>query len=316
MTDHLRRKVLEALGLGGLTSAIASSPLAVLAAAEADSAAVDSSDAALRRIPSSNVRIPAIGMGTWITFNVPADGPQADSRIDVMRAFLDAGGGMVDSSPMYGHAEELIGHCLERVGAYTDSLFAASKIWTPLGALATMQMRNTESLWGIRPMDLMYVHNLLNTDAHLPRLRDWQAEGRVKHIGVTTSHGRRHEELAGVLRKEPMDVVQLTYNMRDREAEELLLPLAADKGVAVVINRPLQRGALPDDYAGTPLPGIATELGCQSWAQFFLLWVISHPHVNCAIPATTRVDHVRENLAVAALEMPEDATRRAMLAAL
>lgn len=255
-------------------------------------------------------------MGTWLTFDVAPGYPARSARVQVMQAFLEAGGGMLDSSPMYGHAEELIGHSLEALGDNGKDLYAASKIWTPLALLAGAQMKNTENLWGVQPMDLMYVHNLLNVDAHLPRLRNWQAEGRIRHIGLTTSHGRRHEELAELLRREPVDVVQLTYNMRDREAENLLLPLAADQGVAVVINRPLQGGALPDDFSDRPLPALAQELGCTSWAQYQLLWVVSHPHVACAIPATTRVDHLRENVAVSRLEMPDEGTRRDMLASL
>ncbi len=276
-------------------------------------ASVSSADLPLRQLGTSTAKVPAIGMGTWLTFDVDSDDSARHSRVQVMKAFLAAGGGMLDSSPMYGHAEELIGHSLDVLDHDGRTLYAASKIWTPLALLAGSQMKNTEYLWGVQPMDLMYVHNLLNVDAHLPKLRDWQSEGRIRQIGLTTSHGRRHDELVSLLRTEPVDVVQLTYNMRDREAEKVLLPLATDRGVGVVINRPLQGGALPDDFAGRPLPSLARELGCTSWAQYQLLWVISHPDVTCAIPATSRVDHLRENVAVSSLPMPDAGTRRAML---
>ena len=164
-------------------------------------------------------------------------------------------------------------------------------------------------------MDLMQVHNLVDWESHLPRLRDWREAGRIAHVGVTTSHGRRHAALEAILRREPLDFVQLTYNVRDREAERRLLPLARERGVAVIVNRPYQRGAIPRDRAGQPLPGLARELGCESWAQLALLFAISHPSVTCAIPATGDVAHLRENMAVASLPMPDAAARERIAAA-
>jgi len=249
-------------------------------------------------------------MGSWITFDVPPVAATRDRRADVLERFFQLGGGMVDSSPMYGYAEEVLGYSLNRVNA--SGLFAASKIWTPLGAMAAQQLSDTESLWGIKSMDLMYVHNLLNWKSHLPKLRRWKDEGRVRYIGVTTSHGRRHDELANVLRSEPLDFVQLTYNVDDTVAQERLLPLAQERGIAVVVNRPFQRGALFQRYANKPLPSIARELGCENWAQAFLLFVVSHPAVTCAIPATSRVDHMQENMGTLRLALPDSSARRAL----
>lgn len=252
-------------------------------------------------------------MGTWLTFDLAPGRPGTDARIDVLQAFLDAGGGLIDSSPMYGEAEAMIGHALGRTTHAADALFAASKIWTPLGVMAEGQMSNTESLWGVHPMDLMQVHNLLAVDSHLPRLRDWRRNGRIGHVGLTTSHGRRHDELETLMRREPLDTVQLTLNLTHRAVEERLLPIAADRGVAVIVNRPLDGGALPRALASRPLSPLAIELGCRSWAQYALLFVVSHPAITCAIPATTQVDHLRENMAVMTLPMPDAATREAMV---
>lgn len=306
-----RRQFLRTLAAGSVAAGPITGLTLTTHAAERGSSFTPSPvpKAGLRTIPSSGERISCIGMGTWITFDVPPDSPERGERVKVMEAFLEAGGSMVDSSPMYGHAENLVGHCLERMDASREGLFAASKIWTPIPALTRPQLSNTESQMGVQPMDLMQVHNLLALDAHLPKLQAWKEAGRIRYVGVTTSHGRRHAELERVLQSETIDFVQLTYNMRHRQAEDKLLPLAMDRGIGVIVNRPLERGALVERHRHRPLPGLARELGCQSWAQLFLLWIASHPAVTCAIPATTRVDHVKENLAVTTLERPDAQTR-------
>ena len=309
---NARREALRRLGAGALLAG----GLGAGAAARADAPVPRA--APPREIPSSGARVPCIGLGTWLTLDLEPGRPGTAARVDVVRAFLEAGGGVVDSSPMYGYAEAMVGHALARVGGAgrgapgAGGLFAASKIWTPFGAMAEGQMSNTERLWDAGPMALMQVHNLVGLDAHLPRLREWRAAGRIGHVGVTTSHGRRHAELEAVLRRERLDTVQLTLNLTHRAAEARLLPLAADRGAAVVVNRPLDGGRLPRALAARPLSPLAVELGCTSWAQYCLLFVVSHPAVTVAIPATTRADHVRENVAVAALPMPDAATREAM----
>ena len=169
------------------------------------------------------------------------------------------------------------------------------------------------ALWGVTGFDLMQIHNMLDWETHLETLKAWKEEGRIRYIGITTSHGRRHDALEAALRKETFDFVQFTYNVLDREAESRLLPLAADKGVAVIVNRPFRRGGLFDRLAGKPLPVWAGEIGCTSWAQFFLRFILSHPAVTCAIPATTRVDHMRENLQAAMGEQPDRVQRRRMV---
>ena len=267
---------------------------------------------AYRTIASSGASVPRIGMGTWITFDLAPGAPGTERRVDVLRAFFARGGGVIDSSPMYGAAEAMLGHALERAPRPDGALFGASKIWTPIDSMAGVQMANTEDLWGIAPMDLMQVHNLVDVAAHLPRLREWKAAGRIGHVGLTTSHGRRHDELERLLVSEDVDTVQLTLNLRRREAEDRLLPLAADRGVAVIANRPLERGALPAALASRPLSPLAVELGCRSWAQFCLLYASSHPAVTCAIPATSDPVHMAENMAVLDLEVPDAATRAAM----
>jgi len=262
-------------------------------------------------IPSTNEQISSIGMGTWITFDVADNESVRQQRSQVLQAFFDNGGQMVDSSPMYGNAEAVLGYCLRQT-TRDCALFSASKIWTPITFDGISQMKNSELLWGVQPMDLMYVHNLVNWENHLSQLKEWQQAGRIRYLGVSTSHGRRHDELEKILKTQKLDFVQLSYNYDKRTAQERLIPLAKDYGVAVVVNRPFERGHLVDKYKGSALPGIAVELGCQSWAQFLLLFIVSHPDITVAIPATSRVDHMKENMAVLQIEMPDEHARKQM----
>lgn len=259
--------------------------------------------------------LPPIGMGTWITFDVGGDTRARQQRVDVLRAFFEEGGRMVDSSPMYGSAEAVMGHCLAALG--TGKVYAASKVWIPSVDFGPEQMAASRSLWGIRQFDLMQVHNLLSYEGHIETLRAMKAGGQVSRIGVTTSHGRRHERLAGIIAEDDsLDSVQLTYNILDREAEARLLPLAQERGRAVIVNRPFRRGALIDRLEGKPLPGFAADLGVETWPQYLLKWVISHPAVTIAIPATSNVAHMRENMAAMRGPMPDAAMRGRMLDAI
>lgn len=269
-------------------------------------------DRLTRPIPATGEALPVIGMGSWITFNVGGDAYLRDKRVQVLRAFFEHGGGAVDSSPMYGSSEEVIGHCLRVIGG-SPPLFAATKVWTSGRDSGIAEMEHSRSLWGVARFDLMQVHNLLDWQTHLDTLTAWKAEGRVRTVGITTSHGRRHDDVVHIMTHAPIDFVQFTYNLVDREAERRLLPLAADKGLAVIINRPFRRGALFDRFAGNPLPGWAAEIGCTNWAQVFLKFVISHPAVTCAIPATSRVDHMNENMGAGAGPLPDAALRREMV---
>ena len=266
----------------------------------------------LRPIPKSRQRIPAIGMGTWITFNVGGSTRLRDARALVLKAFFDAGGSVVDSSPMYGSSEDVVGYCLDRIDR-RDRLFSATKVWTPGDGLGVRQMAESRKLWGVQRFDLMQVHNLVNWEGHLDTLAADKEAGRVRHIGVTTSHGSRHGEMERVMADERVDAVQFTYNVIDREAEARLLPMAADRGLAVLINRPFRRGELFRRFGGRKLPEWAAEFDCTDWAQFFLKFVVSHPAVTCVIPATSRVDHMRENMGALYGKLPDAALRTRMI---
>ena len=268
---------------------------------------------ATRAIPSSGELLPLVGLGSWITFNVGDDRIARDASAEVMRAFFQAGGRLIDSSPMYGSAQEVIGYGLKKLGA-PKTLFAADKVWIADGAEGRAQIENSRRLWGIPRFDLLQVHNLLSWQAHLPTLFAMKAAGKLRYVGITTSHGRRHDELARIMSSQPLDFVQLTYNLFDREAEQRLLPLAHARGIAVIVNRPFQQGALLEKVQRFPLPPWAADIDCTSWAQFALKFVISHPAVTCAIPATTSVAHVRENLGAATGRLPDPAMRARMAA--
>lgn len=272
----------------------------------------DSGSAIQRAIPGTVEHIPAIGMGTWITFNVGGNRRLRDARAEVLRTFFDAGGTVVDSSPMYGSAEDVIGYCLDKIGA-RKSLFGATKVWTPLIADGADQMTDSRKLWGVGKFDLMQVHNLVNWEGHLETLAEEKAAGRVRYIGITTSHGSRHSQMARVMTDARVDAVQFTYNMVDRAAEQRLLPLASEQGLAVVINRPFRRGELFRRFARHPLPEWAAEIDCTNWAQFFLKFVISHPAVTCAIPATSKVAHMNENMGALYGALPDNAMRARMI---
>lgn len=267
---------------------------------------------AARRIPSSGAAIPAVGLGTWITFNVGNDPVLRDESAAVMAAFFEAGGGMIDSSPMYGSSQPVVGFGLERLG-HPAALFSADKVWTGSGDDGPAQIEQSRQYWGVPAFDLLQVHNLLGWEAHLGTLFDMKAAGALRYVGITTSHGRRHGLFAEIMRAQPLDFVQLTYNIADREAEDRLLPLAQERGMAVIVNRPFQRGALIARLEGKPLPAWAGEIGAASWAQFLLKFILSQPAVTTAIPATSRVDHVLENKRAAEGALPDAATRRRMV---
>jgi len=268
---------------------------------------------ATRAIPSSGEAVPLVGLGSWITFNVGNDRAARDASTEVMRAFFQAGGRLIDSSPMYGSAQEVIGYGLKKLGRPAD-LFAADKVWIADGDEGRAQIETSRRLWGIPRFDLMQVHNLLSWQAHLPTLFAMKGAGPLRYVGITTSHGRRHDELERIMAGQPLDFVQLTYNLIDRDAEQRLLPLARERGIAVIVNRPFQQGALFDRLGRRPLPPWAAEIDCTSWAQFALKFIISHQAVTCAIPATTNVAHVRENMDAASGRLPDQAMRARMAA--
>ncbi len=266
-----------------------------------------------RIIPSSDERIPVIGMGSWLVFAIDPDKEdELATRTAVIREFVERGGGMIDSSPMYGVAQDVIGRSLERIGGHTG-VFSATKVWTRGNRQGLLQMEDSRLLWRLPRIDLMQVHNLMDWQTHLPNLYDMKDGGEIRYVGVTTSHGRRHDEMIDVMRSQPLDFVQFTYNLLDREAENYLLPLAADKGIAVIVNRPFQRGALFEKFGHRALPDWAADIDCDNWAQFFLKFIVSHPAVTCAIPATSRVGHLQQNMAAAYGRLPDPPMRREMI---
>ncbi len=248
-----------------------------------------------KTIPSSGSKISAIGMGTWITFNVGSNTELRDQRTQVLKKFFELGGELIDSSPMYGSAQSVLGYSLDKL-AYPKKLFVADKIWTQSTDEGPKQYQEIKNLWGVKKADLMQIHNLLNWQDHLKYLQRLKSEGEIKYLGITTSHGRRHEELEAIMKSHSLDFVQLTYNITHREAESRLLKVAKDRGIAVIANRPYDGGNLMSNFKSKKLPAIATEAGIKSWAELFLKWIISHPTVTLAIPATSKVQHMVENM--------------------
>jgi len=264
-----------------------------------------------RTVPASGETLPAVGVGSWLTFNVPPDTAAATRLAPVLATFFERGGAMIDSSPMYGYSESVIGWMLKQLAH--PHLFSATKIWTVGRALGRLQLERSLELWGVEKLDLVHVHNLLDWETHLPTLSEMRAAGRVRYIGVTTSEGNKHDEMERALKLERFDFVQLTYNFADRRIEDRLLPLAADRGAAVVINRPFDGGALFRAVRGKPLPAFARDFDCENWAQFFLKFILSHPAVTCAIPATRQPAHMLENMGALYGRLPDAALRRRMI---
>jgi diketogulonate reductase-like aldo/keto reductase len=281
---------------------------ALMVGPAAAASVVRAADDGMRAMPGDGRLIPAVGMGTWQTFNVGADPVARDARAEVMRAFFAEGGRMIDSSPMYGSAQAVIGHGLEKLGA-PDGFLPTDKIWTSDRDGGRAQLEESRALWGVPRFEVMQVHNLRAWEAHLALLTAMRDERAVRYIGITTSHGRRHDLMEQVMRGHAIDVAQFTYNPIDREAEARLLPTARDRGIAVIVNRPFRRGALTRRLEGAPLPGWAAEIGAATWAQAILKFILSHPAVTVVIPATTRPEHARENMIAARGELPDDALR-------
>ena len=266
-----------------------------------------------RIIPSSGEAMPAVGLGTWITFNVGDDPVLRNECVAVMAAFFEAGGRMIDSSPMYGSSQPVVGYGLDQLGR-PQALFSAEKVWTSSAEDGLAQIERSRRFWGVERFDLVQVHNLVAWEAHLETLFAMKAEGKIRYVGITTSEGRRHDVFERIMRAYPLDFVQLTYNIIDREAEDRLLPLATERGIAVIVNRPFRQGELTRSLEGESLPGWAADISVATWAQFILKFILSHPAVTVAIPATTRVDHVRENMAAAVAPLPDAAMRERMAA--
>jgi diketogulonate reductase-like aldo/keto reductase len=266
-----------------------------------------------RPIPATGELLPAVGLGTWITFNVGNDRALRDQSIAVMRAFFDGGGRLIDSSPMYGSAQNVVGEGLARLGR-ASAVFAAEKVWIGAGARGPAQIEASRRAWNVQRFDLLQVHNLLAWQDHLPTLTAMKKGGSLRYVGITTSEGRRHREFEQIMREHPLDFVQVTYNVLDREAEARLLPLAQERRIAVIVNRPFQQGSLTRALAHQPLPGWAADIDCRSWAQVILKFIVAHPAVTCVIPATTNPAHAAQNMEAARGALPDVALRRRIIA--
>ena len=263
----------------------------------------------LRPIPSTGETIPVIGLGTWQTFDVGTTGAERTPLRDVLQTFWDLGGTVVDSSPMYGRAEQVVGD-LANVLGLRDKLFVATKVWTSGAAAGVRQMEDSERKLRRQVIDLMQVHNLLDVDLHLETLAGWKAEGRVRYVGVTHYTSVGHEPLVRVLRTRELDFVQVNYSVAEREAEGTVLAAAQERGVAVLVNRPFAEGRLLARLATRPLPAFAAELACESWSELLLKFVLSHPAVTCVIPATSSVEHLRANMRAGAGPLPTPELRQ------
>jgi aryl-alcohol dehydrogenase-like predicted oxidoreductase len=274
-------------------------------------------DVLSRRIPSSGEAIPAIGLGSWQTFDV-GDRDLATVQ-PVVERFLALGGRVIDSSPMYGRAEAAIGTMLARLRAAdpaTPAPFLATKVWTSGARAGEQQMRRSMERLGTRRLDLMQIHNLLDWKVHLPTLRAWKEAGTFRYIGITHYQRGAFADLEAIVRREPIDFVQLPYSVVDRTAERRLLPAARDAGVAVLVMTPFESGALFGRVRGKPVPAWAAELDCTSWAQLFLKFLLGHPAVTCPLPATSKVAHVEDNLGALRGRLPDDDARERIARAL
>lgn len=265
-----------------------------------------------RPIPRSGERLPAVGLGTYQTFDVPAHDLARTELKDTLRRFVELGGSVVDSSPMYGHAEAAVGILSAALGNRA-SLFLATKVWTSGRAEGIRQMEASAKLLQSKVIDLMQVHNLLDLKTHLPVLRDMKKSGRIRYLGITHYHAGAHAELEKLVRTGDFDFVQFNYSLDEPEAEARLLPACADSGTATLINRPFSQAGLFSKVRGKPLPPWCADLDCASWAQFFLKWIIGHPAVTCAIPGTRRVQHIEDNLGACTGRLPDAAMRKRMM---
>ncbi|MEA1888919.1 MAG: aldo/keto reductase [Pseudomonadota bacterium] len=263
-------------------------------------------------IPSSGEKIPVIGMGSSRTFDVGADIEVRARLVKVLQAFFDQGGGLIDTSPMYGNSEQVLGESLADI-RNKGALFTATKVWTEGREEGIAQMQQSMRLLRAPVIDLMQIHNLLDWQVHMETLTEWKRQGRIRYIGITTHRGYDHDQLTHVMEAFPLDFVQFSYSIANRKAEQRVLPLAAERGIATMINRPFQRGELFHHTRGQKLPAWAADFDCHSWSQFFLKFVVSHPAVTCVIPATSKVHHMLDNMGAGFGRMPDAHQRQRML---
>ena len=265
-----------------------------------------------RAIPRSGEALPAVGVGTWQTFDVGAKAHERAELKEVLRLLVASGGSVVDSSPMYGKAEGVAGDLAAELGL-RKKLFFATKVWTSGREAGVRQMEQSFKLMRTRRMDLMQVHNLQDVSIHAKTLREWKAAGRIRYLGITHYHSGAYSGLERLVKTREWDFVQFNYSMAEREAEARLLPACAESGTAVLVNRPFSQGHLFPRGESRGIPAGGAGFHCASWAQFFIKYILAHPAVTCAIPGTRRVSHLRDNLQAGAGRLPDAATRRRMV---
>jgi diketogulonate reductase-like aldo/keto reductase len=306
MTENLTRREaarLVAAGAAGLVLPIGASRTR---------AATESSTMLTRAIPSSGEKLPVIGLGTWQTFDVDLTSDTRRQLEDVLSLFVKLGGRVIDSSPMYGHAEDVIGDLTATLGI-RDKLFVATKVWTRGKENGIRSMERSMVRLRTKRIDLMQVHNLLDVHIHLETLREWKEQGRIRYIGITHYESGAFGEVEKIMRNEKLDFVQINYSLMERDAEERVLPLAQERGIAVIVNRPFGGGDLFSRVRSKPLPEWAAEFECLSWAQFFLKWIVGHPAVTCAIPATDKPRHLEDNMQGGIGRLPDAKMRERMV---
>ena len=265
-----------------------------------------------RAIPSSGEMLPVIGLGTWQAFDVGPGTAERQPLEEVLALFVKLGGRVVDTSPMYGRAEQVIGDIAAKLNLH-QSLFLATKVWTTGKEQGIASMEKSLAKLQTRRIDLMQVHNLVDARTHLATLRDWKEQGRTRYLGITHYSSSAYSEVAKLLRSEKLDFVQLNYSLLEREAEKEILPLAQERGIAVIVNRPFGGGDLFARVRQKPLPEWASEFDCHSWAQFLLKWIIAHPAVTCAIPATNKARHLEDNMQGGGGRLPDAKARQRMI---
>ncbi|HEY6976468.1 MAG TPA: aldo/keto reductase [Chitinophagaceae bacterium] len=265
-----------------------------------------------RSIPSSSEKIPVVGVGTWRTFDAGNNMQKRETLKQVLRNLVNQHASVIDSSPMYGSSESVAGDLSDEL-KIRPSLFLATKVWTTGEQAGIEQMNDSFRKMKATVIDLMQVHNLLDVKTHLKTLYQWKEQGKIRYIGITHYLPSYYDEMQQLIQKEKLDFIQCCYNIQTTDAEKRLLPLASDKGVAVLINRPFQEGALFGEVSGKPLPAWTTELGIQNWAQFFLKFILSNPSVTCVIPGTSNPNHLLENIQAGNGPLPDEKIRRRML---
>ena len=266
----------------------------------------------LRKIPSTGEQIPIVGVGTWLTFDAGNDKAARENLKQVLKTFNDLGGKVIDSSPMYGSSEKVVGDLVSSLGIRNE-LFLATKVWTSGKNDGIIQMNRSFDLMKTKTIDLMQVHNLLDAESHLATLQQWKADGRIRYIGLTHYHDGGYQRMISLMKKYPVDFIQIDYSINNLNAAKVVLPTAQKRNIAVLINRPYAGGQLFNKVRNKPLPAWSREFDCNSWGQYFLKYILSNPSVTCVIPGTSKVHHLRDNLQAGVGKLPNPSQRNQMI---